>query len=711
MHASAATGVEARPVTADGWASGYMAHVDGLRAFAVLAVILYHLDARLIPGGFVGVDVFFVISGFVVTASLADHRSETLRHFLGRFYARRLARLIPALLLMLLTATLLYVLFVPKTWANRAADSTGLFAFWGLSNWSLDRQVVDYFDVRAELNPFTHTWSLGVEEQFYLLCPWLLFFALGARFDPRFRDRATSAIALLALLSLLACYYFAVTRGPRFVFFQIGFRFWELAAGVLLYLAGPRVLRLLRRFPLLAATGGGIGLAAVICAMLVPNPSAYPWLRSSVAVAGTLFLLAAPATRPSDPVARALSQPAAIWTGLRSYSLYLWHWPIFVIAGWTTGLKIWPLKLTAIALTILIASASYRYFELPIRYDKRLASQRPAVRIGVFLLAIVLSWSVAKALISHQPSIGLSQVTRNAADWYADRDLVGSTLAAARRCAPKDADGPTTGSKARLATFDPAHCAERSPQQLIVIGDSHARALFPLLEQISAEQGRVIKVINYPGCPFVDFISPGDAASNPACSRAHEAMLTEAREHIKPGDVVLLSSLRLPRLLEMGGHTRRGSTEPYTRTPAELTEIAAATRDSQRWIDSLINAGARVVVTLPLPIFRVHPFQCVDWFNRHHPDCEAGLVEQRADQERYRAPTISAIRKATMNRTEVSIWDPFPELCELDVCSALRGGRPLFFDGDHLSPYANLVLLPSFRAMLDQVIAAPKAGS
>ncbi len=157
----------------------YFAHVDGLRALAVLAVMLYHLHPAVLPGGFVGVDVFFVISGYVVTASLASHRTQAAGAFLGHFYARRLARLVPALMVMLVASTALYVLFVPRAWFNRAAETTGQAAFWGLSNWSLDRQVVNYFEPRAELNPFTHTWSLGVEEQFYLIAPLLLFVALG----------------------------------------------------------------------------------------------------------------------------------------------------------------------------------------------------------------------------------------------------------------------------------------------------------------------------------------------------------------------------------------------------------------------------------------------------------------------------------------------------------------------------------------------------
>jgi peptidoglycan/LPS O-acetylase OafA/YrhL len=145
---------------------GYFPHVDGLRALAVLAVMAYHIHPALLRGGFAGVDVFFVISGFVVTASLASHRGESLSAFLGRFYARRLARIAPGLLVMLMATTAAYVLFVPRAWLSALTESVGQAAFWGFSNWILGTHSETYFAPRAEFNPYTHTWSLGVEEQF-----------------------------------------------------------------------------------------------------------------------------------------------------------------------------------------------------------------------------------------------------------------------------------------------------------------------------------------------------------------------------------------------------------------------------------------------------------------------------------------------------------------------------------------------------------------
>lgn len=166
----------------------YYPHIDGLRALAVLAVIIYHLDPGWLPGGFTGVDVFFVISGYVVSASLAKRDNSTFARFTLHFYARRFVRILPALLACLLATSVASTLFIPKAWLSEANEWTGLAAFFGVSNIVLALNQDAYYSPRAEFNPFIHTWSLGVEEQFYLLFP-LVFFcgSNGREHDARLR--------------------------------------------------------------------------------------------------------------------------------------------------------------------------------------------------------------------------------------------------------------------------------------------------------------------------------------------------------------------------------------------------------------------------------------------------------------------------------------------------------------------------------------------
>jgi peptidoglycan/LPS O-acetylase OafA/YrhL len=198
-----------------------------MRAMAVVSVMCYHLSNRVLPGGYIGVDVFFAISGFVVCASLAASEKPTLRGFIGEFYSRRLARIIPAVVVMLLATSVVATLFIPDAWLSSLSDRTARFAFVGLSNWVLASNTDTYFAPRAESNPYTHTWSLGVEEQFYFAAPLLML--LVHRVLPK---RAGLLFALIAVISFAGALAMNA-RNPTFAFYLAPFRAWELALGAL----------------------------------------------------------------------------------------------------------------------------------------------------------------------------------------------------------------------------------------------------------------------------------------------------------------------------------------------------------------------------------------------------------------------------------------------------------------------------------------------
>lgn len=217
--------------------TAYRADIDGLRAVAVLSVMLYHLNGAYLPGGFVGVDVFFVISGFVVTASLAQSQARSFSEFITSFYARRLARIVPALVTTLLVSSFVATLFIPKAWLSDLNQETARYAYFGLSNWVLQRNSDFYFAPRAEFNPYTHTWSLGVEEQFYLIVPFILFFWACHRFASQRTSQKTVVLILagICLASLVFCIWASRSHGA-IAFYSIGARFWELGLGALLFL-------------------------------------------------------------------------------------------------------------------------------------------------------------------------------------------------------------------------------------------------------------------------------------------------------------------------------------------------------------------------------------------------------------------------------------------------------------------------------------------
>jgi peptidoglycan/LPS O-acetylase OafA/YrhL len=268
----------------------YYPYIDGLRALAVLSVLIYHLHGSWLPGGFVGVDVFFVISGFVVSASVASFKGQGIRQLLSFFYARRLRRIAPALIVCLLVTAILTTLLIPPSWLSAENQKTGLYAFFGLSNLVLAQSGRDYFAPTTDFNPYTHTWSLAVEEQFYLLFPFLLLAWMRGG-----RGRALSiALVAGALLASLYWGWWQSQAHPIQAYFLTPSRFWELAAGALLYQLNsqsPERTKCSKRASSVCGVFGAVSLLVIIAACALSVPARFPVPGVLPAVIGTLGVI------------------------------------------------------------------------------------------------------------------------------------------------------------------------------------------------------------------------------------------------------------------------------------------------------------------------------------------------------------------------------------------------------------------------------------
>ncbi|QHF47594.1 acyltransferase [Pseudomonas sp. S35] len=648
----------------------YKPAIDGLRAIAVLAVIVFHLDVfSLLPGGFTGVDMFFVVSGYVISQSLWERRDLSFGRYLADFYRRRLLRILPALLTMLCVSFVLSAMFLPQFWLSELINTTGLAAFFGLSNVVLAWNTDTYFSPSAELNPYLHTWSLGVEEQFYVIFPALFFAWL------RYRQRSALTWALLpsmAFASLLVGAY-QVTHAPLSAFYSLPGRFWELAAGAILFqVIGTRGVTptLNRQAPSLLA----VGLALVIIGFLFAEPRRFPFPWAMVTVAGSLLMIAGIVLRgasPPDALQRLLQHPLATYIGRLSYSLYLWHWPVAVFLRWTVGLELLAVQLLYPWLVIALAAASYHWIETPIRSGKSAVQRKAGLTFAAGLGITGLLWLGAQWLSLNPTALSLSQ-TRDTYTWYAYRHY------------PQE-------------DFTPLDDPRLAQRQLFVIGDSHTAAYRTLLKQVSLKLGVTVVEYEQGGCSVVSLIGPDPAR----CAASREAQFQEIEARARPGDVVFLASLRMPELA--GREWREGEAPMIDEALAELTaeQLAAARVAADTLLSRLQKAGLNILIDAPKPLFKAAPNRCSDGFNRTNPVCAPGLTMARYQLNRLRAPQMQLLEQLQARYQALHVWDPLPLLCPGPVCSAYdTNDKPLFFDSNHLSGHGNRVLEPSFSAAL-----------
>lgn len=640
----------------------YRPDIDGLRAIAVVPVVLYHADRGLAPGGYVGVDVFFVISGFLITGLLRGEL-EAGRYRLVEFYERRVRRLLPALVAMLVGVTLAALpILMPDALElfGRSVIATALFAS-NLFFWSESR----YFAPDADQLPLLHTWSLAVEEQYYLVFP--LLFAGLMRVGRRF---AIAVIAVLAVLSLaLACQLLEVE--PEQAFYLAHARVWELLLGALLALdsvPAPRS-RWLRES--LAAAG----LAAILAATLrYDMTTPFPGAAAALPCLGAAAIIHA-GTGGASLASRLLATRALVGVGLISYSLYLWHWPVFVLQKhYTVGEPGARLLGVAIALAFLLAWASWRYIERPFRERARVPRGLLFTLTGGSLATLV-GVGLALHLGQGLPGRFSPEVLALAATPHHDRDLRG-------RCFQLDGAGYAAGRMCHLGPAD-------RPPEFLLWGDSHSLSILPAVRDGAAYYGHAGAYLGASGCPplFDVRVTNRNRAASEACrDTVAEALRVTAaspqlrrvllvarwrlvddcaRSQARPGDCLLLADDT------HDGHLSRDNP-------------AVVARALRRTVSALTALGKDVVLLEPLPEPGVDVLRALASAAVLGRDADIGptLAQYLAAQHTTLALFADLRREFPRLRT-VSVADI---LCAgASRCRLAQNGQPLYFDDNHLT--------------------------
>jgi peptidoglycan/LPS O-acetylase OafA/YrhL len=676
-------------------ASRYRPDIDGLRAIAVLAVLFNHLHPDLPPSGFLGVDVFFVISGFVVTASLQARPMLNPAAFLLGFYQRRVKRLLPALLLCVLSMAVITALVIPPTGPELTTSlRTAATALIGVSNLYLWRTSSDYFGSSAHLNPFTHTWSLGVEEQFYLLFP-LLVLVLGAS-----NRRLGLGLLALSLASLVLHLHLSINGEVASAFYLMPARFWELGIGALAFL-GQR-----RNQP--SGPLAWFSILLLLGALLLPKEQQ---TAGTLAAAGFSALLLFVLPQRST-LASWLSVPGLVRLGRLSYGLYLWHWPLLVLLRWTIGVNLASGALM-LGLTLLIAEASFRWLEQPLRTGSW--SVQPAgtlmrglgmAGVGVGLL-VTMDGPLRGRLYSGKPQAEV-------------RPLV--TLPDGRQLDPQQCQaGTRTESDSLLRRCSVEQADPRAPR-VFFAGDSHAGALWPLAAALAARRGVAVEDISNGWCPFPSLYYerggpfPRSPAQAKRCLAYGQARLAAIAERGRPGDSLVITS-RLAYYFS----------SPEQRTPANVRSdndrltfqnqhgksISLAEAQSlfannlATLTASLGRRGIRVILISPTPEYdqpdQIQALCEPQWFRPElPPSCRSATPRQRHDIMLEQARLEPLFRPALQAVPKLHVIDSLAFLCPnpQKLCSNQSGGTLLYSDSNHLSPEGALRLLPPLEALL-----------
>ena len=698
--------------------------IEGLRAVAVLAVVLFHAEVPGVDGGFVGVDVFFVISGFLITGLLWREATGTGTVRLRSFYGARARRLLPAsalvgVITMIASFALLSPLRVP-----RVLDDGITSALYVGNMWFIMRGV-DYFASRLA-SPFQHYWSLGVEEQFYLVWPALI---LGTAWLIRLTRRRTRAQALssprlyLIVLTLVVALSFGLSVvftywAPPVAFFSLPTRAWQLGAGALVALTATRWQRLP---PRAAAITGWSGLALILLACTwLSTSTPYPGIAALLPTLGTVLVIVAGFAESTQGCGRVLGTSPMRAIGRISYSWYLWHWPVLVLApellGHPLGLAA---RLAAALLSAALAVLTLRLVENPIRFASPIRSSAKAslaLGAGVTAVAVVVGkvlLGVVPVPVGHgAPATPLTITTapvppgsdlaaHDAAVRQAFAQVQAAITASADlKAVPSNLEPSFVGVQAEQAAYmgqgcllsplqgEQPECASgdtASPTTVALIGDSHAAIWNPAFQQIAEQRHWRLETLAKAACPVLDL-----HGANPF------RRLVELVEHCEQWRAHIMDRLAAerPKLVVVSVFRGYGVGESLT----------GFTSFDPEWIDSLTRLvrqlrgiGARVLVLGPVPDLRLGVPECL---SKHLDDAMACSASRPAA---VNAPGIAAESAAT--EAAGGRYDDLTELfCTTDRCPAIVGNTMVYVDSSHLTFEYSRRLAPVIGALADRAM-------
>jgi peptidoglycan/LPS O-acetylase OafA/YrhL len=667
--------VQAERTTGAHVALAYRPDIDGLRAIAVLAVVLFHARLGVLPGGFVGVDIFFVISGYLIASIILKEEAEG-RFSLARFYERRIRRIFPALFVVVAVSTALgALLLTPVDYLAFGRSVVATMAFY--SNIYFNRQA-GYFAPAADTQPLLHTWSLGVEEQFYLLAPFVLLLL-----QRQLRPWRGLVFAALFAASLGVSAY-GVAHEEQWAFYLPHARAFELMCGVALAMGFAPKLTDARLREGLAALGLALMLGPIL---LYSSATPFPGFAALAPAVGAALLIHTSTAAAPTRIAGALAARPMVFIGKISYSLYLWHWPLLVYAEYYWGSELTALgRIGLMALAVVLATLSYHLVEQPARRATPFLTRRTVFAFG--LGSIALAAAVGQTIVATRGLPGrLAPEAEALARATPTRVQLGGLCGfAAEGVRERDTPDCTIGATdAPRASF-------------ILWGDSHAASLATTLVRAAQAEGVKGYNVGRGGCPpLLGLEAFGRTFAKCRTGAAEVERLLKADPNIR--EVVIAARWGL--YAEGEASLNEGSTRPRRFADGDVdANRAAFVRQLELTVSRLRAAGKTVTLIGPAPELDFNAPAALLRNAMKSVRADIALPRKAFDARQQAVlPALAALAK----QDGVRVIYPHETLCTAQGCAAVENNVALYVDDDHLSPAGAGRLEPMLRRMFQDM--------
>lgn len=688
--------------------------IQGLRAIAVLLVLLYHAEVGLFPGGYIGVDIFFVISGFLITGHLIRTAEKHQKINLKDFYARRVRRILPAATVVLIVSAIASLVFLPiNRWDNIGSEIVASSFY--LVNWLFARNT-DYLNSFSAPSPLQHYWTLALEEQFYIIWPLLivaLLFGLrrskSGKAIENFQIRRFIQIgALLITLPSLAFSVYVSNLYPSIAYFITPTRIWELGIGALVAAYSIRLEKVHRSIGLLL---GVLGLVSILFASLFFNSiTVFPGYAALLPTLGAAaVIVGGMSNRTESGVGIFLKTTPMLWIGNLSYSLYLWHWPIIVIATYWLGGSITPLQgWILIAISFVPAWLSFKFVENPVRdWDPIKNNSSSALKFGASLMlvsalagAFVLTMQTQLRtnperpnFISYSNKFLAEENQVNTKKRYGAQALFENPDSAINTSSIENVfpsisdalmDRPNyylNGCESMPLEANDGSCIFGNPSsdyEVVLVGDSHAGQWAPAIEQIATENNWKLQIITKNSCPFIGTATIRNNQFDSSCYQWNQEVMDYLIGENRPSHVIVSSSTYEP-----------ASVDDSTIRNGEISQGY-----SLFW-SQLIDANIDVTAILDIPRPEIDYPECVARYSTNLARCEmsaesaldaSGAREQQEAAKYLNIPVIQMTEK----------------ICPDGTCRPIIGDVLVFRDGSHLTAtYAESLTLDLAKALFN----------